>query len=207
MSLVDNSYRIMPAISKTRSLDIYYGSDTTMTFNGRAFPKRYGIDVQLYDYGGGNNQKWVFEKVNYGNGGAYRSKGYGVPPNCFGYAMFADSESGGVSFYLWDTSHKTEDYSDRFKSAIEKYAVSCHRISDDTASIAANEYRVAVRAPRENGYNYHVIYQLSDGSWAGKDYDDKSESLGWGNPSTSPGIWSDGYYASCGTIYFAVRRW
>ena len=61
----DGTYRIMPAISKTRSLDIYYGSDTTMTFNGRAFPKRYGIDVQLYDYGGGNNQKWTFDRVNY----------------------------------------------------------------------------------------------------------------------------------------------
>ena len=50
----------MPAISKTKGLDVYNDTNTTMTFNGRSFPKRNGIDVQLYDYIGGNHQKWLF---------------------------------------------------------------------------------------------------------------------------------------------------
>ena len=50
----------MPRLSETKGLDIYYGTDTTMTFNGRSFPKRYGIDVQLFEYNGNSNQNWEF---------------------------------------------------------------------------------------------------------------------------------------------------
>ena len=50
----------MPYISKTKGMDVYYGTTTTMTFNGRSFPKRYGIDVQLFEYNGNTNQNWLF---------------------------------------------------------------------------------------------------------------------------------------------------
>lgn len=60
----DGTYRIMPAMSKDKGLDVHNGTDTTMTFNGRSFPKRDGIDVQLYDYTGGSHRKWEFVPVN-----------------------------------------------------------------------------------------------------------------------------------------------
>ena len=52
----DGTYRIMPLISSSRGLDVHNGTDTTMTFHGRSFPKRNGIDVQLYDYTGGSHR-------------------------------------------------------------------------------------------------------------------------------------------------------
>ena len=44
------NYRIMPAYSSSRGLDVYLGSDPTM----------YNRDIILYDYSGGSNQKWAF---------------------------------------------------------------------------------------------------------------------------------------------------
>ena len=73
-----------------------------------------------------------------------------------------------------------------------------------------NEYRVAVRAPNDwdQKIYYHMIYQLSDGTWAGKDDQSLSKHFGNGNPSISPEMWeNDAYPASAGTIYFAVERW
>ena len=53
----------------------------------------------------------------------------------------------------------------------------------------------------------HVIYQLSDGTWAGKDDTAPSQHFGNSNPSTTPAMWSnDAYSPSAGTIYFAVTR-
>lgn len=103
----------------------------------------------------------------------------------------------------------TESYSTQIQEAIEKYAVSCRRIAAyDTPIDVNNEYRVAVRAPNNPGRLYHVIYQLSDGTWAGKDDQGASEHFDNGNPSISPEMWSDDAYpASAGTIYFAVERW
>jgi len=53
----DGSYRIMPALSATRGLDIYHGSD----------PDKYARNIELFTYSGGSagwNQKWTFEKVD-----------------------------------------------------------------------------------------------------------------------------------------------
>lgn len=115
-------------------------------------------------------QQWYFESVNIGNGGIYREVST-KEPNCFGYAMFLDKDLSPI-FYSWEP-HETENYSARFKSKIEEYAVSCRRIDSDTAPIESYEYRIAIRAPNGHqygGYKYyfHVIYQLSNGSWAGK---------------------------------------
>ena len=57
----DGTVRIMPAVSNSRALDVYGGTDTTKTFNGRSFPKRDGIDCQIVDYSGNSHQKWVLE--------------------------------------------------------------------------------------------------------------------------------------------------
>ncbi len=156
-------------------------------------------------------QQWYFESVQTGNGGIYRNVDTDKP-NCFGYAMFLDEDLSPI-FYSWEP-HETEYYSARFKSKIEQYAVSCRRIDSDTAPIESYEYRMAIRAPNGHqygGYKYyfHVIYQLSDGSWAGKNATANSKHLGWGNPSLTLRMWDgDNYYPeSCGTIYFAVRRW
>jgi len=63
----------------------------------------------------------------------------------------------------------------------------------------------SVRAPRKDGYIYHYIYQLSDGTWAGKDDTSASEHFGNGNPSVSEEMWANGAYsADAGTLYFAV---
>ena len=56
-------------------------------------------------------------------------------------------------------------------------------------------------------HRYHVIYQLSDGTWAGKNHTSPSQHFGDGDPSTSPEMWSnDAYSPEAGTIYFAIRR-
>jgi len=55
------TFRIMPVFSATRSLDVYSGTNTTMVFSGRSFPKRDGIDVQIATYTAAARQKWVFE--------------------------------------------------------------------------------------------------------------------------------------------------
>ena len=70
-----------------------------------------------------------------------------------------------------------------------------------------NEYRVAVRVPNGiNGWNFHVIYQLSDGSWAGKNHNYASKLLGWGDPSSAPGMWENDLFPEwVGTVYYAVR--
>ncbi len=61
----DGTFRMMPCISKTKGIDVYHGANTTMTFNGRSFPKRYGIDVQLFEYNGNTNQNWIFVNTSH----------------------------------------------------------------------------------------------------------------------------------------------
>ncbi len=157
-----------------------------------------------YPFSDSWNQRWVLEKASAGSGGEYRYRGYGVP-QCFGYAMFLENDEG-VTFYWWETSNKTESYVGKFKAKIEQYA-SCERIAAYNSPIDSDEYRIAVRAPAGERYRYHVIYQLSNGQWAGKDYLSPSELLGYGNPDHSPHMWAnDAYSPEAGTIYFAVRR-
>ena len=77
-----------------------------------------GLEYYSYSYGG--------TTVNYGCGGTYRYvTDYDV--HCFEYAMLFDEnvENIGLTFYIWDTSHKTEHYSGKFQSAISMVADSC----------------------------------------------------------------------------------
>lgn len=191
----DGSYRIGPAYSSARVLDV----ESASTANS--------APVQIWTWTGEPQMKWLFQEVEFGNGGEYRQVNSG-DPNCFGYALFLNQAVNPKLSSI--DSHTTEDFSDRFAAIINMYAVSCRRIASHTAPINSNEYRMAVRAPNglDGIHNYHVIYQLSDGTWAGKDATAPSKHFGRTNPSTTPAMWSNNAYSpSAGTIYFAVRRW
>lgn len=145
-----------------------------------------------------------FKDVEHGNGGSYRQVN-SEAPNCLGYALFLNNVIGPTLPSLG--SSNTELYTDNFKKVIDSYSTSCRRIASYVDDIDSNEYRLAIRAPRLPGRNYHVIYQLSDGTWAGKDDTAPSQHFGRSNPSTTPAMWSNDLYESdAGTIYFAVKR-
>lgn len=105
-----------------------------------------------------------------------------------------------------NNSHKTEDYRDLFEAVFEDYT-SYRVIEDFRSPLEPNEYRVALRVPNrlDGTHRYHIIYQLSDGRWAGKDDIGPSQVFDTGNPSISPEMWSnDAYAASAGTVYYAL---
>lgn len=160
------------------------------------------VQYDLYGY----PSSWEITPPEYGNGGAYRQVNTSTP-NCFGYAMFVDEVN--INKLFWPSSHKSEDFSDKFAGAINGTGKTCRRISSFTSPIESNEYRVAIRVPNllDGIHQYHVIYQLSDGTWAGKDDKAPSQHFGYDNPSTTGVMWSnDAYSPSAGTIYFAVKR-
>ena len=156
-----------------------------------------GLEYYSYSYG---------TTANYGCGGEYRQVNTSEP-NCFGYALFLD-ESPSIN-PIWGWSHETESFSGKFQAAIEEH-YPCRQISSYISDISPNEYRLAVRCPNmlDGVHRYHVIYQLSDGTWAGKDGMYPSRHFGNENPSISPEMWSNNAYSpEAGTIYFAVTRW
>ena len=213
----DGSYRIMPYSSAKRGLDVCMDADSTMTFSptGREFPKRYGTDVQLYEYYGGSNQKFVFEKVDYGNAPSYSSIATSsLNINCAGFALrinqfISGSMLGGVTGSSWDTvesiASKTITY---FNNNTTGRTI--RRISGvnntPTFSINSNEYRVALRVRTPNTgystYDYHFYIQTIDGQWANKPGSTPSAIIGYVNPSTY--AWANGYNSD--VIYFAVTR-
>ena len=164
---------------------------------GQNYKQFYCSDSNLYF-------RVDYSEVEHGNGGSYRQVNT-QDPNCFGYALFL-IYSPGLHFPTLGSSN-TEIYSSYFAEAISHYSTSCRRINSYVDDINSNEYRLAIRAPRLPQRNYHVIYQLSDGTWAGKDDTANSQHFGRGNPSIMPEMWSNDWYpADSGTIYFAVQR-
>ena len=165
-------------------------------------------NVRRYPWNGTNCQRWYFEEPEYGNGGSYRQVNTSTP-NCFGYALFSSGKIE-INTLFWPNSHKTVDFADRFEGAIEGAGKQCRRIDSFTSPIEPNEYRVAIRCPNllDGIHRYHVIYQLSDGTWAGKDDTRMSQHFNeFTNPDFTPSMWSnDAYAEEAGTIYFAVRR-
>ena len=145
----------------------------------------------------------------YGWAGRYR---YINDPyvECFEYALLYDTDMG-LKPVDRDICPKlnSELYDVEIIDTIEtKTNLKCRRIDAYDSAIDDGEYRMAARLPFEGEYNYHFIYQLGDGTWAGKDYRSPSKHFGMGNPSESPEMWSDDAYSpEAGTIYFAVKRW
>ena len=160
--------------------------------------------LEYYSYSYGTTTETI---INYGCGGEYRQVD-AEKPNCLGYALFSIEEIN-LNKYGWPDSHLTEDFSYKFESAI-KSKYSCRRIASYDDAISSNEYRLAVRCPNllDGVHVYHVIYQLSDGTWAGKNFKEPSKHFGSGNPSVSPEMWENNAYSPrAGTIYFAVAKY
>lgn len=201
----DYTYRIQPKVSYYSSTSP--GCSTGMALDVTSASNEDGAVVQIWTYYDSQPQmKWVFEEYQTGAGGEYRDVRT-MEPNCFGYALFLDEEVGPNGLG-WGSSHNTENFREKFQVAIEQHGnTTCRSIENFRSPLEPNEYRVAVRAPNklDNIHIYHVIYQLSDGRWAGKDNIGPSQVFDTGNPSISPEMWSnDAYAASAGTIYFAV---
>ena len=200
----DGTYRIQPKTSYYS--DTKPGCSTNMVLEVTSSSTVNGAVVQIWEYKGRDTMKWVFEEYQTGAGGEYRDVRT-MEPNCFGYALFLDEETGPNKL-AWGSSHNSEDFREKFQVALaQRGNTTCRSISDFRSPLEPNEYRVAVRVPNklDGVHIYHVIYQLSDGTWAGKDDTRPSQHFDSGNPSISPEMWSnDAYAASAGTIYFAV---
>ena len=157
-----------------------------------------GLEYYSYSYG----------TTFYGCGGAYRQVN-DYQTNCLEYALLLNEDTGiGLTTYLWDPKLNSSYFIGRIISTIEyNTSFTCRSIGAYNSAIDADEYRIAARVPHKDGYNYHFIYQLSDGTWAGKDDSSPSRHFGNKNPSISPEMWSnDAYSPESGTIYFAVKR-
>ncbi|MGI6745697.1 MAG: DNRLRE domain-containing protein [Acutalibacteraceae bacterium] len=162
-------------------------------------------NIQLYQYGNVNQQKWIFEAS-----GSYINTTSDIP-NCMGYALFClEDMSDYYPIFNTDlTSELTEDYIDDIISSIKSSSHLVARSIDAyNSTIYLNEYRIAARVyfGDDNIIHYHFIYQLSNGRWAGKDGFNNSKYFSSGNPSNLAIMWeNDKYPSSAGTEYFAVH--
>ncbi len=206
----DGTYRIMPKAyeNTTNVLDVHGNPNE---------PSDYKKNVISYPWANSDNQKWTFEKVNFGCGGSYRPIGAGTParPDCMGYSLTMANPSvanTNVGLALSGSSYYTEDHIQDIENGLRKY-VNCRRLENFSAPINSNEYRIAIRTPNGyNGWRFHVIYQLSDGTWVGKNYTYASKKFNQSNPfknvnpDNSPDMW-DGdsiFPARFGTVYYAI---
>ena len=145
----------------------------------------------------------------YGWAGTYRIERH-PQIECLEYALLLEEDAGlGIDVGLSKPRLNSKAFIGSIIREIEDEAnIPCRKIEAYDAPINDGEYRIAARVPNVNGYYYHFIYQLSDGTWAGKDGSDYSEHFGMGNPDNSPEMWADDKYSpDAGTIYFAVKRW
>ena len=174
----------------------------------------YAVEgMQYYSYGYGTTNSGGGTTINYGCGGAYRQIN-DYQTNCLEYALLLNTDAGiGLTTTFLDPKLNSSYFIGRIISTIEyNTSFACRSIEAYDSAIDADEYRIAARVPNirsltGNSYYYHFIYQLSDGTWAGKDGAYPSRHFGRGNPSNSPEMWSnDAYSPEAGTIYFAVKR-
>jgi hypothetical protein len=200
----DGSYRFIPQNSAFRGLDV--------AGNG---------NVQLWDYWGTNNQRWVFEKANFGNAPTYSSiQTTSQNINCGGFALRTNEYVNGsvLGVSSWATveivATKTIEY---FNKKTAGTGRTIRRIAGvnhvPTYTIASNEYRVALRVVKSGTansiYDYHYMIQINDGTWAHKPGSGNSEHLGYINPTTYD--WTYVYSSGAArynsdVIYFAVSR-
>lgn len=151
---------------------------------------------------------YSYNKTKYGCGGVYRQVN-DYYTNCLEYALLLDTDADiGLMMHFYDPQLNSSSFIGRIISTIESNTYfTCRSINSYNSEINSNEYRIAARVPHKDGYNYHFIYQLSDGTWAGKDDTSHSRHFGNKNPSLSPEMWAnDAYSPEAGTIYFAVKR-
>ena len=119
-------------------------------------------------------------------------KGFGqikYPPDVFTYTSLVDSYV--LNYFNSKSYVKSASKIDAYNSPISQYA-----------------YRIAFRVKPNTDF-FHFVYQLSNGTWAGKNGIGDSINFGNVNPSTVPNtslMWElDLYPPSAGTSYFAVE--
>ena len=174
---------------------------------------------------GNGNKRFVKKNdvmlVTHGYGGGYRNV-TGWPPNCMGYVLNIKANLGPVPINGVNTS---VGYKQNVKECIENQGFDCRPIDAYNSPINANEFRVAFKAEYENVVNgiskFHIIMQLSDGTWAGKNHDDPSvhytaknlnpdgnssrEKAIWYNVPNLYGVYFRSFLAS-DTLFFAVQK-
>lgn len=163
-------------------------------------------DMEYYTY-----SATVTRPSLYGWAGTYR-KVYDPDVDCLEYALLHNTDTGlktELQKGLLEPTLNSAYYRQRVINYIySKYGMECRKLDDYQDTINSGEYRMAARLPFKDGYYFHFIYQLGDGTWAGKDAIYPSEHFGMGNPDNSPEMWAnDKYSPEAGTIYFAVKRW
>ena len=181
----DGSYRVMGMYQKNDSIG----------YNGTT------LYADMSNFFGDGSQKWTFEKPStYGNGGSYKSV-TGPATNCMGFALFTGGILGPACPIPNKTTVTTEDFIDRvveFGLSVGP-SCSCRHISSQTAAITDQEYRIAFRGKQTNDGAFHVVRQLKDGTWAGKNGTDISRHFVGddANPSKLDGpMWYNVYLGS-----------
>ena len=154
----------------------------------------YGRNVVSYGYHGGTNQKWRIGSTQYGSGGPYR-KVTTDAPNCLGYALHENGVIEGPNPGKTVTAKSyRDDYLLKFIRDNRK-GISCSAISGYNSAINLGEYRMALRVHNGSATGtlsgFHVVYQLYDGSWAGKNDTWDSEHFTGANinPDAVPRMW------------------
>ena len=180
-----------------------------------------GAKVKKFGWQGGayKTQFWVFENIadpsTYGCGLTYRSV-TGYPPNCMAYTL---GKSTSISISGISGKNASEDYIDAVIAKIKSQGFGCRSISSYDSTINRNEYRVAFRW-HQKGDGFHIVMQLSDGTWAGKNYTEPSIHFKTGNPSEKKHeMWWDVYTTdkndknifkstsyTTNVVYFAVEK-
>jgi|GEM_PF-3948526 len=163
---------------------------------------------------------WVFvpknsvaEAVSYSTGDWRDSDS--TDQNCLGYVLNKDEDLGWKGYVVSGATHSS-DYDEaipNYMSDVQKRK--CYRITSYSTPIPKGWFRMAFRLHPTSGF--HVVYQLGDGSWAGKHGTGTplfpSPAINYsGNPSTNQEMWTakrlgitiQEYPDSMGTRYFAV---
>lgn len=192
----DGSYRIMNK----------WGGNTTKVLDVYGWSTDSGGNVFQSDWHGGNNQRWIFEKVNFGSAYSYDTlKNNNPHANCAGFALNIDKFLSG-SIINVNFGDNVDTVANRLKEYINKnYPSRSIRIVGKnlypTYSINSNEYRIALRT-RSSPYDYHFYVQTNTGEWAHKPGSASCEPLGYINPTAVS--WKGGYNSD--TVYLAVSR-
>ena len=162
--------------------------------------------LEYYSYSYGTTTETI---INYGCGGEYRQVN-DFEVHCLEYALLFNEDVGialEVSPLLGPKLNSSAYIQNIIETIESKTSFTCRSIDAYDSPINSDEYRIAARVPNKNGYYYHFIYQLSDGTWAGKNASNPSRHFRNVNPSEASAMWeNDAYSPEAGTIYFAVRR-
>ncbi len=199
----DDTYRIISKWSGNQKVLDVCGPSDQATAN-----------IQIWDYVGGDQQKWYFEPVSNGAAVGYRNVS-DANVNCFGYAMEL-SEPTYISLRGYGSVEQFYNY-EVYNYITQTLGRECRRLNSAYSVLRANEYRVALRIGIHSSseYDYHFWVQTSDGGWADKPGSFASRYKGFVNPALESWnltkVYEDRYeiienYYNSEVIFFAVTR-